>query len=81
VICPACRTRFRALLVTIGDAKGVDLLTMACQLEPSLRVEAPRSPSTFEAQAAAVKRPSGSMPAVRLDEAKTDPAPPRESDR
>lgn len=37
----------------------------------------PRSPSTFELQAAAVKRsPSGTMAAVRIPD--TDPAPPPE---
>lgn len=43
----------------------------------------PRSPSTFEAQAAAAKRsPSGTIQAVRPEEADTDPAPPiRSSDR
>lgn len=37
------------------------------------RERAPRSPSTFELQAAAVKRASGTMQAVRIPD--TDPAP------
>lgn len=95
MICPACRARFRALLTTLSEGVGEDLLRRACQLEPGLRQD-PRvdeemcddhadrlrlaggrpvmSPAELERRAAAVRKPSSSIPAVRPPEHDTDPS-------
>lgn len=61
------------IVAEVGRRTGWNVLEHAFDAFPELRVQ-PRSPITFEQQAAAVKRPSGIVPA--LTTADTDPSMP-----